>query len=73
MHATATSSVGLTAGMLERIRRHKEEVARLREEFPDPGAALSAFVLEHFELAALVSDEDLDGDQTSDEDELDAW
>lgn len=77
MTATAVGSTGLTDSMKERIRLHKEEVARLREEFPDPAAALSAFVLEHFELAALIPVNDvgepLDPGMESDEDDLDAW
>jgi predicted nucleic acid-binding Zn-ribbon protein len=41
----------------ERIRAHKEEVARLRERIGDPEEALSRFVTEHFEVQALVPDE----------------
>lgn len=70
MTATAAESVGLTVAMRDRIRRHREEVARPREEFPNPAAALSAWVLENFELAALV---DVDGAVEADEDDLDAW
>ncbi len=70
MTATATELVGLTVAMQDRIRRHKEEVARLREEFSDPGAALSAWVLENFELAALI---EVDGTVEEDENDLDAW
>lgn len=77
MTATSVGSAGLTDSMKERIRLPKEEVARLREEFPDPAAALNAFVLEHFELAALVSVNDvrdqLDPGMEPDEDDLDAW
>lgn len=36
------------------LKEHKEEVARLREKFGDPAAALDRFILEHFELEDLL-------------------
>lgn len=40
----------------EQIKRHKEEVARLRAEIGDPAEALDAFVREHFTLEAFLPD-----------------
>ena len=44
-------------GREQRIRRHKEEVARLREELGDPREALFRFLVERFEPQALVPDD----------------
>lgn len=41
----------------QRIRAHKDEVARLRALIGDPQEALFAFVVERFEVQALVPDE----------------
>ena len=41
----------------QRIRSHKEEVARLREELGDPQAALFRFIIQRFEIQALVPDD----------------
>ena len=40
----------------QHIKEHKEEVARLREKFGDPAAALDKFILENFSLEALLPD-----------------
>lgn len=51
IHETETSQ---QARMKERVKQHKAEVARLREELGDPELALSQFVVEHFELQAMM-------------------
>jgi hypothetical protein len=63
---------------MEQIRSHKEEVARLREQLGDPQEALSRFIVERFEVQALVPAERLQQDSRitvleEDDDELDAW
>lgn len=40
----------------QRIKEHKEEVARLREEFGDPAEALDRFVRATFDLRAFFPD-----------------
>lgn len=53
------------AARIERlVAEHRAEMARLREEFGDPEAALSKFVTDRFELRALLPD-DWDPEDTS--------
>ena len=58
MSSTASTTPSTQAVRLERrIRSHKEEVARLREQIGDPQAALFRFVTERFEVQAIVPDD----------------
>ncbi len=58
----------------QRIRRHKEEVVRLREEFGDPREALFRFIVERFEPEALVPDDHLRPTGLwEDNDDLNGW
>ena len=43
--------------LAERIREHKEEAIRLREELGDPEQALFRFISERFEAPALIPGE----------------
>ena len=57
MSAQSTATEVTQAERLElRIKEHKEEVARLREELGNPAEALSAFAREHFSLEAFFPD-----------------
>lgn len=60
-----------------RIKAHKEEVARLREEIGDPQEALFRFVTERFEVQAVVPNDGLARGSGravwEDDDELDGW
>ena len=58
--------------MEQRIRRHKEEVARLREEIGDPRAALFANIAERFDPQVLEWDEQPPHLLLWEDDELDA-
>lgn len=57
MTASPTTSPALAALREQRLREHKEEVARLREEFGDPAEALDKFMLERFTIEALLPDD----------------
>jgi predicted nucleic acid-binding Zn-ribbon protein len=77
MSSTAPTTPRAQAERLEqRIRSHKEEVARLREQIGDPQEALFRFVTERFEVQALVPDDRPGQDRRTavweDDDELDA-
>ena len=67
----------LPAWLEERIKQHKEEVARLREQFGDPEEALFQFVREHFSPEAFVPDDqplrDSNGMTWEEDDDSDAW
>jgi hypothetical protein len=60
-----------------RIRAHQEEVARLRKQLGDPQVALFQFVMERFEVQALVPDDERGHGMRSvaweDDDELNVW
>jgi hypothetical protein len=60
-----------------RIRSHKAEVARLREELGDPQAALFRFITQRFEVQALVPDDrpkqGVRGSAWEDDDDLNGW
>ncbi len=78
MTATATSSTVIQAARLvRRLEQHKADVQRLRDEIPNPGEALSAFVRDRFELHALVppdrSGHGLSTSAWEGDDEFDAW
>ncbi len=77
MSTTVSRSTTHAERIEELIRAHREDVARLRTEFPDPGAALSTFVRERFDLAALVpagvAFDEVNGLGTEAEIDLDAW
>ena len=45
--------------LAQRIKAHKEEVARLREEIGDPQAALFRFMTEHFTAEAIFPETNL--------------
>ena len=51
--AVETGGSTLTPALQRRILEHKEEMARLREEFGDPEEALRAFMREAFDPQAL--------------------
>lgn len=61
----------------ERIKRHKEEVARLRAEIGDPAKALNELILRTFDREAIIADEPPGGRPDAlgweDDDDLDAW
>ncbi len=78
MPSTVPARTPAQAARLEqRIKEHRAEVERLREETGDPDAALSAFVRERFERQALVPDDaparDVSGFPWEDDDDSDAW
>ena len=52
--ATKPTSVSPTPALARRLREHREEVARLRARYGDPGEALTAFMREHFSEQALA-------------------
>lgn len=57
MSAQSTTTPATQAERLaQRIKEHKEEVARLREEFGDPAEALDRFVRDTFTLRAFFPD-----------------
>jgi hypothetical protein len=62
LETTVMSSIGPTtaskqaAWLEQRIKEHREEVERLREQIGDPEEALSRFVRDRFEGQALVPD-----------------
>ncbi|MDQ3693001.1 MAG: hypothetical protein M3464_05165 [Chloroflexota bacterium] len=57
MASPPTASPALAALREQRLREHKEEVARLREEFGDPAEALAQFMRERFNIEALLPDD----------------
>ena len=79
MSSTAQHTVSPTQEWLEeRIRAHKEEVARLREELGDPQGALFQFITERFEVQALIPDEQLKNGSRNivleeEDDDLNGW
>ncbi len=78
MPSTVPDATLTQAARLEqRIKKHKVEVARLRKQLNDPAEALSAFVVNRFELQALVPDDhpvrSVDGTTWEEDDDLDAW
>lgn len=59
MTAQSTTPAETQAARREQhLKEHKEEVARLREKYGDPAAALDKFILENFSLEALLPDGD---------------
>jgi hypothetical protein len=76
MTSTTPTTPSRTERVEQRLRSHQEEVARLRAQIGDPQAALFRFVVERFDVQALVPD-DQRGQEPSrtlweDDDELDA-
>jgi len=57
MASPPTASPTHSAWLEQRLREHKEEVARLREEFGDPAEALAQFMRERFDIEALLPDD----------------
>lgn len=60
----------------QRIKEHREEVARLRQQFGDPGEAWSKFIRERFDFPALIPAQPHIGDSKTfwwEEDDSDAW
>lgn len=78
MSSTAPITPLAQSGRIEqRIRKHREEVARLRAQVGDPQEALFRFMTERFVVQALVpEDRGAEEPHTSlweDDDELNAW
>jgi hypothetical protein len=59
----------------KRLERHKEEVARLREELGDPQEAIFAFTRDRFDSLSFLPDAGRTGAglESDDDDYLDAW
>lgn len=51
----ATST--LSPKLEQRIKEHKLEVARLREEFGDPAASIAKFMRERFTIEAILPED----------------
>lgn len=66
-----------TEWLQERIKRHKEGVARLRAEIGDPAKALNELILRTFDREALIADEPPGGRPDAlgweDDDDPNAW
>lgn len=78
MSSMAPNSATASAERLqERIRLHKEEMARLRAQVVDPQDALFRFIEERFDIQALVQDErprqSMGETLWEDDDDLNAW
>jgi hypothetical protein len=71
----APSTTTQRAWLDARIRRHREEVERLRAELGDPEQALNDFVLERFDWRVFAPTDELasDNDLGWDDDDSDAW
>jgi hypothetical protein len=63
MTSPPTTRPTQAARLEQMIREHKEEVARLREEFGDPAEALDKFILERFSIEAFLPDDWSPGDE----------
>lgn len=78
MRASVPITAETQAARLElRIKKHKEEVARLREQIGDPQEALAKFVRDRFEYQALAPNGGHTGGANAftweEDDDSDAW
>ena len=51
----ATAPPSQAERLAQRIKEHKEEVARLRAEIGDPAEALDTFIRERFDIQAIFA------------------
>lgn len=77
MASQAPATSALSPKLQQRLEAHKEEVARLREEFGDPAASLDKLILEVFDVTAFLPEERTRPDEPrpiwEEDDDSSAW